>query len=327
MTLFTPTTAPAISLFARYPGNPILTAAQWPYPANSVFNPGAVLLPSGETLLLARVEDRSGMSHLTTVLSADGLTGWRIDTTPTMPALPLDCPEELWGIEDPRIMWMPELSRYAITYTGYSADGPLVCLAYTEDFRTFDRRGAILLPENKDAALFPRRFQGRWAIIHRPVPHLNAAKANIWVSYSDDMQHWGEHTMLLEARNGAFWDADKIGLSTSPIETADGWLLIYHGVRKTAGGVIYRVGLALLDIDDPCHVLARGDEWVFRPETNYELTGDVPNVVFPCGAVLGANGDQLRVYYGAADTSVAVATASLAALLDWLKQPRNGWRS
>lgn len=327
MTLLTPSSAPLAPLFLRHADNPILTAAGWPYAVNSVFNPGATRLANGETLLLARVEDRSGISHLTTARSADGLAGWRIDPAPTMPALPVDCPEELWGIEDPRITWLPELGHYAITYTGYSSDGPLVCLAYTDDFRSFDRRGAILLPENKDAALFPRRFDGRWAIIHRPVPHLNAAKANIWVSYSDDLYHWGDHTLLLEARNGAYWDADKIGLSTPPIETADGWLLIYHGVRKTAGGVIYRVGLALLALADPRQVLARGDEWVFRPETDYELTGDVPNVVFPTGVVLDEDSDRLCMYYGAADTSIAVATASLAALLAWLKQPRNGWQA
>jgi predicted GH43/DUF377 family glycosyl hydrolase len=290
---------------------------------NSVFNPGAVLLPSQETVLLVRAEGRSGISHLAVARSQDGLSGWTIDAQPTLLPEPDLYPEELWGIEDPRIAWLPELEQYAVTYTAYSSEGPLVSLALTRDFRTFERQGPILLPENKDAALFPRRFDGRWAIINRPVPHTESAKANIWLAYSSDMRHWGDHTLLLEARAGAYWDAAKIGLSTPPIETAAGWLLVYHGVRETAAGVIYRVGLALLDINDPRQVLARGEEWVFRPEAPYELSGDVPNVVFPCGAILDETTGQLRLYYGAADRCIGVATAPLSELLQWLEQPQN----
>ena len=156
-------------LFRRYEHNPILTADAWPYPSNSVFNPGATLLPDGETLLLARVEDRRGISHLTAARSQDGITNWRIDQRPTLRPDPENYPEELWGIEDPRITWAPELDRYAVTYTSYSTSGPLVSLALTRDFREFERKGVIMPPEDKDAALLPRRLGGRWALIHRPV--------------------------------------------------------------------------------------------------------------------------------------------------------------
>jgi predicted GH43/DUF377 family glycosyl hydrolase len=306
-------------LFVRYEGNPILTARDWPYRANSVFNPGAVRLKSGDTLLLVRVEDRRGVSHLTVARSHDGLTDWTIAPQPALFPNPEGYPEELWGVEDPRITWIEELDKYAVTYTAYSSNGPLVALATTRDFETFERHGPIMPPEDKDAALFPRRFGGRWALLHRPVPNGGASgKANMWLSLSDDMQHWGDHTVLLEARDGSYWDARKIGLSPPPIETPAGWLVIYHGVRNTPAGGIYRLGLALLDLDDPARVLRRGDEWVFAPAAPYELTGDVPNVVFPCGTVVDEASGVLRMYYGAADSCVAVATAKVADLVQWL---------
>ena len=307
-------------LFRRHPGNPILTAERWPYPAHTVFNPGAVQLSNGETLLLVRVEDRQGASHLTVARSADGMGGWRIDSAPTMTPLPDQYPEELWGIEDPRIVWLEELERYAITYTAYSRNGPLVALALTSDFTTFERLGPITPPEDKDAALFPRRFGGRWVLIHRPVSTTGNSKANIWLSFSPDLKHWGDHMTLMEAREGSNWDAGKIGLSPPPIETPEGWLVVYHGVRLTASGAIYRVGLALLDLDDPRRVIRRGEDWVFGPEEQYELTGDVPNVVFSCGIVIDRDGRKMRMYYGAADTSIGVATADMSDVLDWLRQ-------
>ena len=148
----------------------MLTAYDWPYFVNTVFNAGAVRLSSGETLLLCRVEECTGKSHLCAARSADGVTGWRIDAEPTLQADPQNHPEELWGVEDPRVVWVPELERYAVTYTSYSRRGPGVSLAMTGDFKTFERIGVVMPPENKDAALLPRRFGGRRALIHRPVP-------------------------------------------------------------------------------------------------------------------------------------------------------------
>jgi predicted GH43/DUF377 family glycosyl hydrolase len=174
-------------------------------------------------------------------------------------------------------------------------------------------------PEDKDAALFPRQFGGRWALIHRPVPNIGGAKANMWLSFSPDLRNWGDHSMLLEARDGAWWDAGKIGLSPQPIETAEGWLIVYHGVRVTPAGALYRIGLALLDLEDPRRVLRRGDEWVVGPRAMYEVTGDIPNVVFPCGAVLDRTSGTLRLYYGAADTCVGLVTAQVGEVLDWLR--------
>lgn len=303
------------SIIERHRKNPILTASDWPYTINSVFNPGAALLEDGTTLLLCRVEDLRGHSHLCAARSKDGVNGWEVDRLPTLLPDPDNYPEEVWGIEDPRITYVPELRKYAVVYTSYSRGGPGVSLALTEDFRRFERYGVVMPPEDKDAALLPRRIKGLWAMIHRP---STAIGAHIWISYSPDLKHWGDHRLILQARRGAWWDANKIGLAPPPIETPRGWLMIYHGVRQTASGSIYRLGLALFDLENPERCLLRGDTWVFGPEEAYEREGDVGNVVFPCGLTLGPDGDTVRLYYGAADTSVALATASVEKLLGWL---------
>ena len=299
-------------LFVRSSANPILTAAEVPYPANSVFNPGAARV-GDETILLVRVEDLRGISQLHVARSSDGMTGWTFDAEPLLRSDTVNHPEEIWGCEDPRLTWLPEREEWAIAYTAYSSLGPLVSLAMTRDFHSVTRLGPVMPPEDKDAALFPRRFDGRWAMIHRPSPLRG--NANMWVSSSPDLRHWGHHALLLEARNGAWWDAGKIGLGPPPMETAEGWLLMYHGVHLTGDGPIYRVGLALLDLDDPRVVLRRMDEWVFGPYAQYELTGDVGKVVFPCGWVHDEATDQLLLYYGAADTSIGVATARFSEVL------------
>ncbi|MGH9840713.1 MAG: glycosidase [Blastocatellia bacterium] len=304
-------------LLRRHQRNPILTAADWPYSINSVFNPGATLLPDGTTLLLCRVEDRRGHSHFSVARSANGVDNWRIDPRPTLLAEPDKFPEELWGIEDPRITYLPELSKYAIVYTAFTRDGPGVALALTEDFRDFERYGVIMPPEDKDAALLPQRIDGNWVLIHRPV---SAPRAHMWLSYSPDLRHWGGHQLMMEARRGSWWDANKIGLSPPPIETPQGWLVIYHGVRHTAAGCIYRLGLALFDLHGPERCLKRGAEWFFAPEERYEQRGDVGNVVFPCGYTIAADGDTINLYYGAADTSIGLAIGSLRAMLEWLER-------
>jgi predicted GH43/DUF377 family glycosyl hydrolase len=305
-----------LELFKRHQHNPILTAADWPYPVNSVFNPGATLLHDGTTLLLCRVEDRSGLSHLCAARSANGIDGWEIDRQPTLMPDADNFPEELWGIEDPRITYAPEIKRYAVVYTAFSSSGPGVALALTDDFYTFERYGMIMAPEDKDAALFPHRIGDHWVLIHRPV---SGSGAHMWLSYSPDLRHWGSHKIMLEARRGGWWDANKVGLNCPPIETVKGWLVIFHGVRPNVAGSIYRLGLALFDLHTPEICLKRSDEWIFGPEQPYERRGDVDNVVFPCGYTVAADGDTIHLYYGAADTSIALATGSIQAILKWLE--------
>jgi predicted GH43/DUF377 family glycosyl hydrolase len=308
----------AHNLFKRYHDNPILTQEAWPYPINAVFNPAAVKLNT-ETLLLVRVEDMRGFSHLTVARSPDGFTSWEIDSAPTLEA-DQNSREEKFGLEDPRIIWLEEQKQFAITYVSFSEGGPVVSLAITKNFSTFARLGSLLPPEDKDACLFPRRFRGRFALIHRPIVR---GEAHMWISFSPDLKHWGDHRLLIRSRH-AYWDGHRVGLACQPIETPEGWLLFYHGVRMTASGAIYRVGLALLDLDEPWIVLRRGKEWVLGPQAPYERVGDADDVVFPTGAVVHKETDQLNLYYGAADCVVAVATAKLSDILDYIMSSPEG---
>lgn len=304
-------------LFQRHPNNPILTARNWPYPAHTVFNAGACQVED-ETVLLVRVEDRRGHSHLTVARSHDGVSNWRIDAQPSFPPDPVNFSEEAWGVEDARLTWVEERQEWIIAYTAYSPSGPLVSLATTKNFTSFTRLGPVMPPEDKDAAVVPRRIGNRYAMIHRPVS-TGSSGAHIWLSFSPDLTHWGDHHILLPARRGAWWDANKIGLSPPPLETPEGWLLLYHGVRHTPGGCLYRLGLALLDLENPWQVLRRSDVWIFAPQMPYERQGDVNGVVFPCGWILDQASGVIRMYYGGADSCLALATARLDDVLSYLR--------
>lgn len=309
-------------LFRRHPDNPVLSVKDWPYAANAVFNAAAAIV-DGRTLLLVRVEDFRGISHLTVAKSKDGVHGWEVDPQPTLKPEPAGYPEEIWGIEDPRLTWLEELQKWVVTYTAFSKGGPLVSLATTTDFRSFVRLGPVMPPEDKDAAIFPVRFDGRWAMLHRPVAKSPTIPANIWLSFSPDLKHWGDHQEVIHAREGGWWDANKIGLSAPPMETKEGWLILYHGVRMTASGSIYRLGLALLDLEKPTRVIRRSQEWIFGPKAHYEREGDVDDVVFPCGWI--RKGGEILMYYGAADSCIALAAADMSKLLDFvLNSPDDG---
>jgi predicted GH43/DUF377 family glycosyl hydrolase len=305
------------TLFRRHEKNPILTAVDWPYPAHTVFNPAATKLSNGTTLLLCRVEDRRGHSHLCAARSKNGVDGWVIDQEPTLRPDPDNYPEELWGIEGPRITLLEGDGGYVVAYTAFSKGGPGVALALTRDFRTFERCGLVMQPDDKDAALLPRRIDGNYALIHRP---MHDSGAHIWMSYSPDLRNWGGHRLILQARKGAWWDANKVGLSPPPIETSRGWLMLYHGVRHTASGSLYRLGLALFALDRPDQCLLRGDSWIFGPEAPYERVGDVANVAFPCGYTIDDDGDSINLYYGGADSCIALARGSIRELLGWLDE-------
>jgi predicted GH43/DUF377 family glycosyl hydrolase len=189
------------TLFHRHLQNPILTAADWPYPAHTVFNAGATRLQDGTTLLLCRVEDRRGHSHLCAARSDNGVDHWTIDSKPTLRPEPEEHPEELWGIEDPRITFVEELGKFAVAYTAFGRGGPGVALALTTDFREFERYGLVMQPDDKDAALLPRRINGNFALLHRPVTDSGA---HVWMSFSPDLHNWGGHKLVLPARRGGW---------------------------------------------------------------------------------------------------------------------------
>ena len=301
-------------LFDRHPDNPILTAEDWPDPVNAVMNPAAAVV-DGKTVLLARVEDRRGISHLAVARSANGVDGWAIDPEPLLTP-DEETPSEQWGFEDPRVVWVEELGRFVITCTAYGPAGPAVFLATTEDFTSVERRGIVRHPEDKNAALLPHRIDGRWVLLHRPKTQFGGGHGEILLSRSDDLFSWSAPEQVLRPRDGAWWDSLRIGIGPPPLLTEHGWLLVYHGVKETVAGDIYRVGLALLDLDEPTRVLRRLPGWVLAPVAPYERTGDVPNVVFPCGLVHDAASGEIRLYYGAADSSICLATGRLDELLE-----------
>ncbi len=303
-------------LFRRYEGNPILTPGNWPYKVNSVFNPGAVKFKD-ETLLLVRVEDRQGYSHLTLARSKDGRTSWQISPEPTLKP-DRSVGEEVFGLEDPRITWIKELEVYVVVCVSFVAnvagEPPGISLITTKDFSKFERLGQQLVPPNKDASLFSKTIKGRYALTHRPIVE---GRADIWVCFSPDLKHWGDNRVLISARHRS-WDANRVGLGPPPIETPEGWLIIYHGVRVTASGSLYRIGLALLDLDT-LKVTHRSKEWIFGPKEVYERVGDTDDVVFASGALVDETTNELLVYYGACDSVVGLAIANLDDVLTYLK--------
>jgi predicted GH43/DUF377 family glycosyl hydrolase len=304
-------------LFHRDPANPLLTANDWPYQVNTVFNPGAAT-HDGETVLLCRVEDRRGLSHLTVARSPDGVHGWRVDPKPLISDDPADH-TSVWGVEDCRITYVPEMSAYVIAYTAYGPSGPCVALATTEDFQSVEKLGVVMSPEDKNASLLPRRVGGDFILYHRPVSAHNG-RADVWLSRSKDLRQWSAPEPVMATRKGAWWDAARMGLGPAPIETEHGWLGVYHGVKQMAAGPLYRAGLVLFDLDNPAKVVRRSPTWVLGPRDDYETHGDVPNVVFPTGLIHDEESRSLRLYYGAGDSVIAMATASMDEVLDYLLQ-------
>lgn len=303
-------------LFTRHKHNPILTYRSMPYVCQSVFNPGATMV-GDQTLLLLRVEDLEGKSHLTIAKSDDGIGGWHIESEPFLSSAQGASRYEEFGCEDPRITWLDDLKKWAITYTSYSGFGAGVAIATTTDWKSIDRQGLVLAPNNKDAALFPRKIDGRYWMLHRPAA---GSIEHIWLTDSYDLSHWGHPRCILQERGGPMWDGVKVGTNTIPIETEEGWLILYHGVKQFSTTYTYRMGLALLDLDNPERLIARLPHWVLGPHEHYEVTGAVPNVVFACGHT--QVGDEIRVYYGAADTCVCLATARISDLLAELRKYR-----
>jgi predicted GH43/DUF377 family glycosyl hydrolase len=302
-------------VFVRHGHRPVLTPDDLPFKANAVFNPGVAEV-DGEIVLLLRVEDRRGISEIRVARSSNGVDGWLVADQPLVePDLP-DYPFEEWGCEDARVTKLRD-GKWIIAYTAYSRYGPAVALATTEDFETVTRMGIVLSPTNKDATVFPEKFNDHWIMLHRPV---TGGQEHIWHAHAenDDLVHWSLPGVLLPERGGPWWDGLRIGVGSPPILTEDGWLLIYHGVKDMANNLVYRLGLALLDRNDPRIVLARASDWVFGPEADFEQRGLIPNVVYTCGAV--CRDDEVWMYYGAADTVVGLACAKVEDLLAFVRE-------
>lgn len=278
----------------RYVGNPILKPdREHPWEALNVFN-AAVAHDNGLFHMLYRAQGMDYVSSIGYAVSEDGFHWSRLDKPVLEPANRF----ETKGVEDPRITRIGE--TFYLAYTAYSEHGTRVSLAASKNLIAWERLGIILPDEdNKDAALFPEKIGGRYCLLHRRPP-------DIWLARSDDLLHWTDHQIIMRPRPGD-WEAMKVGAAGPPIKTDQGWLFIYHGVDRHH---VYRLGVALLDLNDPAVVLKRQEEPILEPEEEWELNGDVPNVVFSCGQVM--TDDALYVYYGGADRVIGVATADMA---------------
>ncbi|MHC4501414.1 MAG: glycoside hydrolase family 130 protein [Planctomycetota bacterium] len=296
----------------RFEGNPLLTIEDIPFPCNTVFN-AACAKYKGEYILLLRVEDLTGRSVFALARSRDGYD-FEVEPEPVMAPSEEEGSFEEYerkGVEDPRITKIGDI--YYIMYTAVSPYGPLLALAKTTDFKTFERIALVSEPENKDGILFPEKINGLYARLDRPV---SAGEGNIWVSYSDDLIMWGNSRCVMTIR-GDHWDSWRVGASCQPIKIEDGWLIIYHGVKAASSGPIYRLGAAVLDQKDPSRVLCRTAIPILSPREYYERVGDVNNVVFSCGAILEDDGKELKIYYGASDTSICLGTANVNELMQF----------
>ena len=293
----------------RQGSGPLLTPDQMPCEANAVLNPGVAEV-DGDVIHLLRIENKDGLSHIRVARSHNGVDSWRCADKPILePGVP-DFPYEEWGCEDARVSKVD--GEWAIAYTAYSRHGPIIALATTSDFQTAVRLGTAMIPANKDAAIFPGKINGKYYALHRP--DIGDAE-NIW--YASTTQHlsdWTNPGLLMERRGGPYWDSQRIGAGCPPIRTKEGWLLIYHGTKAMGSRSIYRLGVVLLDLEDPTKVIARSNDWIFAPEADFEQVGLMPGVVFTCGAVI--RGDEIWMYYGAADTCVGLAVGKLSDLLD-----------
>lgn len=247
----------------------------------------------------------TSISHLRVARSKDG----RHFTIDPQPALFPANTAETYGIEDCRISEIDGV--YYIAYKSVAPNGITVSLAATRDFLHFERKGIIFVPENLDVCLFPAKVGGRYVALHRPVPRMIGAP-NMWLSYSSDLLSWGDHHFLMGVQPGK-WDGGRIGGGAVPFKTEHGWLEIYHAATTDD---VYCLGAVLLDLDEPHKIIARSQQPILVPEASYETNGFFGNVVFTCGALV--EGDQLDIYYGAADTVMAGARFSVQEILDSL---------
>lgn len=297
-------------LLHRFEGNPIVALEDIPFRCNTVFN-GSPVKKDGVYYLLIRVEGQMGYSVFALATSCDGLHFTVEDQPVMMPAEKgIFYKYEKRGIEDPRITEIDGI--YYVMYTAYSEFGARIALAKTEDFYNYERIALVSEPGNKDGLLFPEKINDEYVRFDRPIGNN---VGSMWISYSKNLVDWGKSEIVMTPRP-QYWDSYRIGASVPPIKTKKGWLEIYHGVKMTSSGPIYRIGTVMLDLKNPAIVIKRCGDSILSPREEYERIGDVGNVVFACGAVLEDNG-EIKVYYGGADTHLCVATTNFEKLIDF----------
>lgn len=306
----------ATGVFWRSGRNPIIRRDHLPR-SNSIFN--SAVVPFGDGFAgVFRVDDTARTMNLHAGRSADGIS-WEIEAEPIVFRAADGRVAEIQGAfehaYDPRVTWLED--RFWVTWcNGYH--GPTIGIAWTLDFTTFHQLDNAFLPFNRNGVLFPRQVGGAYAMLNRPSDNGHTPFGDIFFSESPDLVHWGRHRHVMAPRPWS-WDSTKVGAGPTPIETDDGWLVIYHGVLTSCNGFVYSMGAALLDLDEPWRVLSRPRDYLLAPQAEYERIGDVPNVVFPCAALLDREADRLTVYYGSADTATCMAHAHISELMVFLR--------
>lgn len=293
----------------RHPDNPVIPRDATPT-SNSVFN--SAVVPFGEGFAgVFRCDDQRREMRLHAGFSNDGVS-WQIEPEPIEWVLPEEVENPVYGY-DPRVVSL-DGRHYVVWCNGWH--GPTIGLGVTDDFRRFEMVENALLPFNRNGVLFPRRVHGRYMLLSRPSDPGHTPFGEIFLSQSDDMVHWGRHRWVMGPSQP--WESTKIGAGPAPIETTEGWLLIYHGVLTSCSGYVYHWGACLLDLEEPWKVRARGSSYLMAPHEPYERVGDVPNVVFPCAALADGATGRLAIYYGAADTVTALAFAEIGELVEFV---------
>ncbi|MEA2066995.1 MAG: glycoside hydrolase family 130 protein [Thermotogota bacterium] len=294
----------------RYSGNPIIDRNAVKN-TNSIFNSAVVPFKDGFAGVF-RCDNTARDMQLHSGVSKNGID-WNIEQERINF---VSENEEIGKFEyayDPRVCWLED--RYYITWcNGYH--GPTIGVGYTNDFKRFYQKENAFLPYNRNGVLFPRKINGKYAMLSRPSDTGHTPFGDVFYSESHDLVHWGCHRHVMAPADG--WQSTKVGAGPTPIETTEGWLMIYHGVLTSCNGFVYSFGAALLDLEKPWEVIYRAKPYLLNPREDYECVGDVPNVVFPCAALVDPPSDKIAIYYGGADTVTCIAFSKFNELMDFI---------
>ncbi len=296
----------------RYSGNPVIPRDLTVY-SNSIFNSAVVPFKNAYAGVF-RCDDTARQMNIHVGFSKDGFS-WKIADMPidfikTSP----DIPDSEYKY-DPRVVFVED-RYYIIWCNGYH--GPGIGLGYTYDFETFYQMESPLMKYNRNGVLFPRKVHENFAMLSRPSDSGHTPFGDIVYSESPDLTFWGKHRHVMSPLGG--WQSTKVGAGPAPIETDEGWLLFYHGVLTSCNGFVYAFSACLLDLDEPWKVIARPKPYLLTPQTDYECVGDVPNVAFPCAALVDGDTNRLAIYYGCADTVTGLLFGKVDEIVDWVKR-------
>jgi beta-1,4-mannooligosaccharide/beta-1,4-mannosyl-N-acetylglucosamine phosphorylase len=319
----------ALDVISKYSANPIITFRDVPWPCTGAYNPGGVKTPDGRYALAFRADEFTDINQdqieklgvtpaakkggsIALALSDDGIT-FEVHPEPILTPLP----DEDDSIYDPRLTMID--GTYWMTYATSTERGILNGIAFSKDLHHWERVHKTL-PDNRNALLFPEKVGGLYVRLDRPFGHIFARGRgfDMWIGYSPDMEFWGRHALVLRAQDIP-WGKVKVGPSTPPIRTDAGWLTLFHGVEmgepdRFDWPFTYRTGVMLLDLEDPSTVVGVCPDPIMEPTEDYENIGYRSHVVFP-GAMIPEADGTVKIYYGAADQSVALATANLDDLI------------